>query len=350
MTFIDWFYDLKRELWENHYIKIEDDIQNFSYLIKDFKEHGYDATEIIKEYLKSTSIKLEIKTYEANLQSLHNQSISLTKLLTDLESQVNQHKQTMNIYYQLQNMNLGLKELKQLLNTITEIKIANNILPDTNPVSKFLEDIEKDYDNILGFEAKVKEKRNEIVELKKELNNTRQILWFTPLIGPSLSNLFQKGISEQDIIGINQLVEICTSNTNFSNSSIGPQNEGSIKDTNKVNEITNRSEYWKLLTGELKKYVDIKVAIKEQQESLGKLQKEVNHLDEQKQEISNYLQITTSFINAIDNKIFYYKGFMDQFNKDLNYKINISSRLSSPIFIICNSSEKGKDKDVDGYE
>ncbi len=43
MTFIDWFYDLKRELWENHSIKIEDDIQSFSQLINDFKEHGYDT-------------------------------------------------------------------------------------------------------------------------------------------------------------------------------------------------------------------------------------------------------------------------------------------------------------------
>ena len=29
MTFIDWFYDLKRKLSENYAIKIEDDIQGF---------------------------------------------------------------------------------------------------------------------------------------------------------------------------------------------------------------------------------------------------------------------------------------------------------------------------------
>jgi hypothetical protein len=349
MTFIDWFYDLKRELWENHFIKIEDDIQNFSYLINDFKGHGYDAHKIIKEYLKAISLKAQIITHEANLQSMHNQRIDLTKLLTDLEYQVNQHTQTMNIYHQLQNMNLGLKELKRLLNTIIEIKIANNFSPDTNPVSKFLEDIEKDYDNILGFEAKVNEKKNELAKLNKELNNSRQILRFTPWIGPSLSNLFQKGISEQDIIGINQLVEICINNTNFSNSNIGPQNESNTKDTNKDNKIISRSEYWKLLTDELKKYGDIKIAIKEQQENHEKLQKEVNHLKEQKQEIINYLQIATSSINAINNEISYYKGFIDQFNKDLKYKINLSSRFSSsPIFIICNNSEK--EEEEEGYK
>ena len=54
-----------------------------------------------------------------------------------MESSVNQHNQTMNTFYKLEDMNLGLKELKQLLNTILEIKISNNISPDTNPVSKF---------------------------------------------------------------------------------------------------------------------------------------------------------------------------------------------------------------------
>ncbi len=59
-------------------------------------------------------------------------------------------------------MNLGLKEIKQLLNTILEITEANNISPD-KAVSKFLKDMEEQYDNKLGFEAKVKEKRDELV-------------------------------------------------------------------------------------------------------------------------------------------------------------------------------------------
>ena len=84
--------------------------------------------------------------------------------------------------------------------------------------SKFLKDVEKQYDTKLGFESKVKEKRDELVVLNKQLNASRQILSFTPLIGPSLSNLFQKGIGEQDIIGINQLVETCSNNIDTGNS------------------------------------------------------------------------------------------------------------------------------------
>ena len=166
-----------------------------------------------------------------------------------------------------------------------------------------------------------------------------------------MSNLFQKGIGEQDIIGISQLVETCTSNTNFINSGIGPQKEDRTKDkdkgTNNGNRTTSRSEYWKLLADELKKYGDIRLAIKEQHENHGKLQIEVNHLIKQKQEVSAYLQRATSFINAINNQISYYKGFMDQFNTDLNRRISLSSGFSRPFILIVNKN-KGKDKDGAG--
>ena len=62
ISYLDFFNKLKKEILENYAIKMEEDIQGFSQLINDFKEHGYNATEIIKEYLKSLSIKLEIKT------------------------------------------------------------------------------------------------------------------------------------------------------------------------------------------------------------------------------------------------------------------------------------------------
>ena len=348
LDYIKWFYGLEKALRENHSINIKEDIQGFSQLIKDFGEHGYDANEIIHEYLRSLSIKLEIKTHTADLQSLQNQKIDLTKSLAYLQSQTSQHKQTMGIYRELEGMKFGLKEIKQLWNNILEITEANCI-SHKEAVSKFLKDIEEQYDDKLGFEAKVNEKRGELVLVNKELSNSRQILWFTPLVGPSLSNLFQKGIGEQDIIGINQLVETCTGNANFSNSGTGPQKEDRIKDkdkdTNNGNKITSRSEYWKLLADELKKYGNIRLAIKEQQENHDNLQKEVNHLNNQKQELSAYLQIATSFINALNNQISYYKGFMDQLNRDLNYRINLSTGFSHPFILIVS---KSTDKDKDG--
>jgi flagellar biosynthesis chaperone FliJ len=97
---------------ENYAIKIEDDIQDFSQLITDFKEYGYDAPEIIKEYLRSLSIKLKIKTAEANVRSLQNQINDLTSSVAYLESQLNQHKQAIDIQHQLEIMGFGFKQMK----------------------------------------------------------------------------------------------------------------------------------------------------------------------------------------------------------------------------------------------
>ena len=209
-----------------------------------------------------------------------------------------------------------------------EIAGANNI-SRAEASSKFLKDVEEQYDTKLGFESKVKEKREELVVLNNQINASRQILWFTPLIGPSLSNLFQKGIGEQDIVGINQLVETCSNNIN-----IGDQNEN-------TKYKISRSEHWKLFTDDLKKYSDIKIAIKERQDGLEKIQKEVNELNKQKQDVSNNLQILISFINAINSKISYYKGFMDHHHKDISDKINLASQsLTTPIIIIYTNSGK----------
>ncbi len=343
ISYIEFFYNLEKELWDNYAIKIKDDIQGFSQLINDFREHGYDALEIIKEYLKSLSIKLDIKTYEANIESLQNQRINLNNSVLSLESQVGLHKQTMDIYYNLEGMNLRLKEIKQLWYALLEIAKANNI-SHQETVSKFLKDVEEQYDDKLGFESKVQEKRDELVQLNKEINKNRQILRVSPFIGSALSNLFQKGIGEQDIIGINQLLEAHTNNnTVFSNDDSNNNNENIIKESRKENTTNNRSEYWKLLTAELKKYGDIKLAMKNQLEKHDKLQKQVNDLNKQKEENLAFLQLSISFLNTINQRISYCKGFWDQYN-NISNKINLSSRLLDPlpIFIICDSTKKGK--------
>ena len=172
LDYIKWFHGLEKALRENHSINIKEDIQSFSQLIKDFKEHGYDANEIIQEYLRSLSIKLEIKTHTADLQSLQSQKIDLTKSLEYLQSQTGQHRQTMGIYRELEGMKFGLKEIKQLWNNILEIAEANGI-SHGEAVSKFLKDVEEQYDDNLGFEAKVNEKRGELALVNRELSNSQ---------------------------------------------------------------------------------------------------------------------------------------------------------------------------------
>ncbi len=127
-----------------------------------------------------------------------------------------------------------------------EITGANNISYE-EAVSKFIKDIEKNYDDKLEFENKVKEMKDEVTSLSNKAINCRNIIQSQPSIGPTLSNLLQKGMVEQNIIDIHHLIEICINNTDIDN-----------KNENTKNKIS-RSEYWKIFTDDLKIYGDIKV-------------------------------------------------------------------------------------------
>jgi len=162
LSYLPFFHSLEKNLKEYHAIILKDDILSFSQVIDDFKGHGYKAHEIINEYLKPLSLKLEIETDKSQIRSLSEQKASLHNSILSLESQVNLHTQTMNIYSHLEGMGFGLKELKQLWYTVREIAEANNF-PPKEAVSKFLKDIDEQYDNKLGFEFKVKEKRRNLL-------------------------------------------------------------------------------------------------------------------------------------------------------------------------------------------
>ncbi len=68
------------------------------------------------------------------------------------------------------------------------------------------------------------------------------------------------------------------SNIDFSNSKIDNQNEGVTTKYRNTNDSKVKSEYWKLWINDLKKYRDIKEAVKEYQVNFEKLQKEVYNL------------------------------------------------------------------------
>ena len=78
------------------------------------------------------------------------------------------HTYMNSIYLELENFGMGIKQMKVLLHTVTEIVAANNISQD-NTTEKFLSDVQKHYDDKLGFES-------ELQNLKSEVEKTKRIL------------------------------------------------------------------------------------------------------------------------------------------------------------------------------
>ncbi len=144
-------------MWERYSIGIND-FKRFTSVINDFRNLDLDVPKIIEKYISAISIEDKIEKETSKFNFLFNQKMELEKSVSYLQDQVNHHKHTMDTYYNLEGMQFGLKEIKQLRYSILEIAKVNNVSPD-NAVSKFLKYIEKEYDNKLGFETKIKKNK-----------------------------------------------------------------------------------------------------------------------------------------------------------------------------------------------
>ena len=90
-----------------------------------------------------------------------------------------------------------------------------------------------------------------------------------------LTNLLQNGLTEEDIVNINS---ICLSNVNKIKNNSKAENE----------QNTDKSECWRLLKEDLRKYGEISLATREKSEEVEKMDKEIHILSKQKQGLTDY--------------------------------------------------------------
>ena len=184
------------------------------------------------------------------------------------------------------------------------------------------------------WKTRLKKKERSLFKTGQELNNIRLALQSAPFVGTTLQRLFQKGISENDIISINKMV------TEFANGNLqlGPQGEvnkdsmavnGSNSDSNNS---SNRAEHWKSFIENLRKLVNINSGIKEQQETLEKTRKETMELNKQKQDLFVQCQTAISFIGLMARHIDHFNWLVDYYYNTAVKKVRTSSTLS-PLII-----------------
>jgi C-terminal processing protease CtpA/Prc len=154
-----------------------------------------------------------------------------------------------------------------------------------------------------------------------------------PVIGPALFSLFQRRITEQEIMKINQMVNefekeeeinVIDENINSSSSNISVK----YKKTSLLPKITEN----------IKDYKEIKAKIKEMKEIYKILQTKVSDLYKQKKELSELCKNTTLISNSTEGKLSLYKELVGHFNKEIDKKVKSISKqpiaVLLPIFII----------------
>ena len=252
LAHLDWYDFLKQHLSDNYNMNLDEEIIFFSSIINDFKTFNYNILDIIKEYRQIHSLRKERDHIqnEINLNAPLQQS--LLKEVDLLNSKLDVSRQTMKIYGELKTMGFDLKKLKQLYCNIIEISLANH-LPVLDAVTKFLNDIEDQYDSKLGFETKIKELKSTMDKLKDEIPNYKFNIQFQDYIYGLLSYLLTNGISIQDIVNMSHLV-VSLQNSNFLAAETGAQRGSTISDTrssNNSNKI-DKNECWRLFIDKLR--------------------------------------------------------------------------------------------------
>ena len=125
----------------------------------------------------------------------------LTDKRDNLEEEVEKLTSTHLLFRQLRDMGFGLKELKLLFYTVKEVA-AENKIPEDKAVQKFLEDIEKNYDTILGYEERIK---SDIEKTNRELVTLRSELGFNKEAVRVVTGLLSIGFTYQQILNLADL-------------------------------------------------------------------------------------------------------------------------------------------------
>jgi hypothetical protein len=308
---LKWCSDLKTEL-KKYGIPIEN-VSFFARAIHGLGQYDYDVDKIISEFSDLENLKNQFQLYRDMIPVLENKFANLNGQCNLLEQTINSHRQTLSVYDQLEQIGFGLKELKLLMHTISEIAVANSISRD-HAAQKFFKDVEEHYDDKLGFESKLDKLRSDVIYINGELATLRSKLLVQPLVGPVLQRLIENGVKEQDIIELANIFETY-GGRGHSNNPIDKQT----------------------LINELAKYGSLIAMIQALEQRNDELQKEVDSQEAKKNQLNSlYHSMLSSF--AYSKQItYYFKGMVDSLRDEIvmryvalayvNYILNLQFQL-----------------------
>jgi uncharacterized protein YpuA (DUF1002 family) len=194
------------------------------------QKSGYNLDTIIQlvsDLESSSAIKAQL---EKSIQDLKDKHTNLQKEYERLEELVSAHRLRESLFKQLNDMGLGLKELKLLLYTIKEVA-AENKMSENQAVQKFFEEIEKNYNIKLSYDSTLEHLKSEIEETNRELNKTRSELDLNKGAAQVVADLLASGANSQQIFDFVSYLQSVHANADFVSLKADVKKYGSLKKT-----------------------------------------------------------------------------------------------------------------------
>jgi hypothetical protein len=136
--------------------------------IQHISDMDFDANQIISRVSTIEAMEKKQAGLQADILEQEKQAIELQKTNNILLNSINSHRQLLSEYQQLQSMQLGLRELDLLYNTVTEISRENGFSP-AMAVTKFIDDVINHYKYVGGFESRIQELKEESEHIQLEV-------------------------------------------------------------------------------------------------------------------------------------------------------------------------------------
>lgn len=169
---IEWNYRTKKEL-ENNGIPVNE-FDLFIQCVKGIKNHNYDVKKVLDKYSEYEYF-VELIESQKHIHEKMKKDIAAAEFqLAQLNPRINDKRLKLSKIFQLEKIGFDLEQLRYLLNTIKEIAKENDIDTDT-AVEKFFNDLD-DYEEIAGFQNKLKRQREETNILNIQIATARSIL------------------------------------------------------------------------------------------------------------------------------------------------------------------------------
>jgi hypothetical protein len=171
------------------------------------KNRGSNFLTIVDQFssyqeLTSCSHRLNVQVAinEQNLEQLQ-ERVNYNQEMIESQSQLHSQMKL------LKAIGFDFNQLKRLYYVITEIAEANGF-SRAYGVKKFFDDIERNYDGMLGFDKRIEEQKNGVNSLTIQRLCQVNITASHPYVGDTIARLLRRGMSEDQIVKVSNMLEM----------------------------------------------------------------------------------------------------------------------------------------------
>jgi hypothetical protein len=153
---LDWYLEMKTELLVSGHS--ENDFELVLKAINLVREYGYNLLAIATQFSAHEQLKSSVRRLQVQESILQRNARELEEKVKISEQIIESKSQMQWVMVKLEARGFGLKQLRWINNVVKEIAEANGFSEtDGFAVKMFLDQVERNYDTLLGFEKRINE-------------------------------------------------------------------------------------------------------------------------------------------------------------------------------------------------